>query len=470
MASVKTQPARGMRDFLPEEVRKREYVIGVIKDVYERYGFEPLETPAVENIDTLLGKYGDEGNQLIFKILKRGVHEQTGEADLALRYDLTVPLARVVAEYGDRLPKFFKRYQIQPVWRADRPARGRFREFYQCDVDILGSRSMMVEAELMAAAGEALSQLSFDDFTIRLNHRQALSGILTSAGVSLEQHDAALVALDKLDKAGREAVQSELDLRGIEKQSANKLLDFFLELASLEHAAEISVGDYPHEKRQALNAAVLGRMVELVGSNEIGARGVDQLRTILDFAAANGTATRIRVDPSLARGLSYYTGAIMEITVKDLAGSLGGGGRYDSLVGMFLGEEVPACGFSLGLERIIVVMSERQMFPTALVSSPADLMVTVWDDRSMSESLTLASELRGEGLRVDLYPEADKLSKQFKYASARGIPWVIILGEDERSRGEISLKDMRNGEQHAVKRSVVAAELRKALDERREKK
>src|SRR5712672_775357 len=178
MSAAKTQPARGMRDFLPADVRKREYVIGVIKDVYERYGFEPLETPAVENIETLMGKYGEEGNQLIFKILKRGTHESTGEADLALRYDLTVPLARVVAEYRDKLPRFFKRYQIQPVWRADRPARGRFREFYQCDVDALGSRSMVVEAELCSAASEALEQLGFHDFTIRLNHRAELTGIL----------------------------------------------------------------------------------------------------------------------------------------------------------------------------------------------------------------------------------------------------------------------------------------------------
>src|SRR6266481_4758303 len=194
MSSAKTQPARGMRDFLPADVRKREYVIGVIKEVYERYGFEPLETPAVENIETLLGKYGEEGNQLIFKILKRGVHESSGEADLALRYDLTVPLARVVAEYRDKLPKFFKRYQIQPVWRADRPARGRFREFYQCDVDVLGSRSMLVEAEICAAASEVLKRLGFHDFTIRLNHRKALTGILEWAGVSTESHGAVVVA------------------------------------------------------------------------------------------------------------------------------------------------------------------------------------------------------------------------------------------------------------------------------------
>src|SRR5215211_2206002 len=203
MPSTKTQsqnthPPRGMRDFLPSEVRRREYVIGVIREVYERYGFEPLETPAVENIETLMGKYGEEGNQLIFKILKRGQHERTGEADLALRYDLTVPLARVVAEYREKLPRFFKRYQIQPVWRADRPARGRFREFYQCDVDILGSHSMVVETELIAAASEALKQLGFADFTVRVNHRQALAGMLLAAGVPPEKHDVTLTALDKL--------------------------------------------------------------------------------------------------------------------------------------------------------------------------------------------------------------------------------------------------------------------------------
>jgi len=204
-----------MRDFLPAEVRRRDYVIGVIKEVYERYGFEPLETPAVENIETLLGKYGEEGNQLIFKILKRGVHEKTGEADLALRYDLTVPLARVVAQYQNELPKFFKRYQIQPVWRADRPARGRFREFYQCDVDVLGSRSMVVEAELIAAASDALSALGFQDFLVRLNHRDVLKGVLDNAGVAAESHDLALVALDKLDKIGSDGVQKELGERGI---------------------------------------------------------------------------------------------------------------------------------------------------------------------------------------------------------------------------------------------------------------
>src|SRR5262247_1787300 len=198
MPSPKTQPARGMRDFLPAEVRKREYVVGVIKSVYERYGLEPLETPAVENIETLMGKYGEEGNQLIFKILKRGEHEKTGEADLALRYDLTVPLARVVAQYQNELPKFFKRYQIQPVWRADRPARGRFREFYQCDIDAMGSTSPVVEAEILAAVSEVLRTLGFSDFVIQLNHRQLLTSLLTAAGIGTGSHVDALVAVDKL--------------------------------------------------------------------------------------------------------------------------------------------------------------------------------------------------------------------------------------------------------------------------------
>src|ERR1700681_570313 len=220
MASAKTQPARGMRDFLPEDVRRREYVIGVIKEVYERYGFEPLETPAVENIEILLGKYGDEGNKLIFKILRRGEHEVTGEADLALRYDLTVPLARVVAQYQNELRRFFKRYQIQPVWRADRPARGRFREFYQCDIDAVGSTSLVVEAELLGGVSEVLTRLGFDDFRVRLNHRQLLTALLESAGVDAGMHGAALVALDKLEKIGQDGVEEEFTRRGIARQSA----------------------------------------------------------------------------------------------------------------------------------------------------------------------------------------------------------------------------------------------------------
>jgi len=463
--SSKTQPARGMRDFLPADVRRRDYVIGIVKRVYERYGFEPLETPAVENIETLMGKYGEEGNQLIFKILKRGVHEATGEADLALRYDLTVPLARVVAEHRNDLPKFFKRYQIQPVWRADRPARGRFREFYQCDVDCLGSSSMLIEAQLCAAASDALVALGFEHFTIRLNHRQVLAGVLDASGVSSEKHADALVAIDKLDKIGREGVAREFAERGIAQESGEKLLSFFESLGALEHAAQlVDVESIAHvSENEALNAALLGRLVEFVGDHEMGARGIDELRSVIEYSAALGHANHIKIDPALARGLSYYTGAIMEISVKELAGSLGGGGRYDNLVGMFSNKSVPACGFSLGLERIIVVMTEREMFPASLATAPADVMVAIWNEEGIIDSLALANELRAENLRVDLYPEADKLGKQFKYASERGIAFVAVVGADEKARGEASLKDLRSGEQKSLPRASLAATIREKL-------
>src|SRR5712671_5500469 len=223
----RTEPARGMRDFLPEDVRRREHVIAIITRVYERYGFEPLETPAVENIETLLGKYGEEGNQLIYKILKRGEGEATGQADLALRYDLTVPLARVMAEHRAKLPRMFKRYQIQPVWRADRPARGRFREFYQCDIDAIGSTSAIVEAELLGAVAEVMTRLGFQDFVVRLNHRRLLSAILEQSGLPREQHGEALISIDKLDKLAREQVMLDMVARGIDRQAAIRCLDVF---------------------------------------------------------------------------------------------------------------------------------------------------------------------------------------------------------------------------------------------------
>jgi histidyl-tRNA synthetase len=449
-----TKPPSGTRDFLPTDVRRREYVVRVIREVYERYGFEPLETPAYENIETLMGKYGEEGNQLIFKILRRGEGGKTGEADLALRYDLTVPLARVVAEHGDRLPKFFKRYQIQPVWRADRPARGRFREFYQCDVDAIGSRSVVVEAEVFAAVDEVLRTLGFKDFTIRLNHRRVLAGVLDASGVPADKHDEALVALDKLDKIGAEGVAREFEERGIGREAGENLLDFFA-VESLERAAGIVAdGERAETENEAFNVAMLGRLVEFVGAHEAGARGVEDLRKIIEYSAAYQSRGRIKIDPSLARGLAYYTGAIMEVSVPDLSGSLGGGGRYDNLVGMFSGKDVPACGFSLGLERIVVVMTERGMFPASLSGSAADVMVTVWDEESVADSLALAGELRGAGLRVDVYPEADKLGKQFKYASARGVPFVAVVGDEERTTGEVALKDMASGEQRTLPRDA----------------
>jgi len=432
-----TNPARGTRDFLPADVRKREYVIGIIKEVYESYGFEPLETPAVENIETLMGKYGEEGNQLIFKILKRGekllesVQSPKSKAqgretldvghwaldslsDLALRYDLTVPLARVVANHKNDLPKFFKRYQIQPVWRADRPARGRFREFYQCDVDVIGSESMVVEAEIISAACDILSRLGFNDFSVRINHRKLLSKMVSDS--KIENEADALVALDKLDKIGVEGVRAELLSRGIDDASSNKFLE--LVTGSISNA---------------------------------------ELDTVISLCSRKP----VKIDPSLARGLSYYTGTIMEINVPDLAGSLGGGGRYDGLIGMFGKEQIPACGFSLGLERILVVMEERGMFPPEIAdSTPADVMVTIWNEDTGAESLKLANELRSNGLRVTVYPEADKLGKQLKYADSIKVPFVCVMGDDEIKSGSVKLKKMSSGEEWNMKPAEIVSKIK----------
>jgi histidyl-tRNA synthetase len=425
MASPQTRPARGMRDFLPEEVRRREYVIGIVSSVYQRYGFEPLETPALENIETLTGKYGDEGNKLIFKVLRRGEHESSGETDLALRYDLTVPLARVVAEYRGTLPKHFKRYQIQPVWRADRPARGRFREFFQCDVDAIGSRSPVVETEMLAAVSEVLKKLGFDDFTIHLNHRQLLTATLNRAGVEPALHTTALVALDKLDKIGVEGVLKEMVSRNVPQNAAQAVLD---------NVASGEFGSFPDEQ---------------------GAAAAENLGEIMNLSGSTAASGHVKPAPFLARGLSYYTGAIMEVSVPDLAGSLGGGGRYDGLIGMFLGEDVPACGFSLGLERILVVMTERKMFPPEIERASADVLLTLFDESTIPDALKLAAELRAGGIRVEVYPEPDKLGKQIKYASTRKIRFAAILGGDEIARGEVTIRNLDTGEQKTMPHPAV---------------
>jgi histidyl-tRNA synthetase len=436
-----------MRDFLPADVRKREYVIGIIKVVYESYGFEPLETPAVENLETLMGKYGEEGNQLVFKILKRGEKlrqeravSESQLADLALRYDLTVPLARVVANRKNDLPKFFKRYQIQPVWRADRPARGRFREFYQCDVDSIGSGSMVVEAELITAVSKILRRLGFADFVIRLNHRKVLTDILDTAGVATEQHGDALVAIDKLDKIGVEGVGKELSERGVSENAANTLLDIF------EQTARI-IGE-----GKDINRTIVSNLINIVSPEVL--KEIGETLRLAEKAP-------IQLDPSLARGLSYYTGTIMEINVPDLAGSLGGGGRYDGLIGMFGKEQIPACGFSLGLERILVVMEERGMFPADIAeSAPADVMITIFNETTTAESLKLANQLRSEKIRVTVYPEPDKIAKQMKYADAINVPFVAILGETEIAAGKLKLKNMKSGEERLVTVSEASSMIR----------
>ncbi|MCB0043929.1 MAG: histidine--tRNA ligase [Caldilineaceae bacterium] len=442
MAKINTAPLSGMRDFLPLDVLRRNYVIDIVSRVYQSYGFEPLETPTMERLSTLLGKYGDEGDQLIFRVMKRGdkltralennpTRESVGDA--GLRYDLTVPLARVVAQYRNDLPRYFKRYQIQPVFRADRPAKGRYREFYQCDVDVIGSSSQTVEAEVLAAAAEILTELGFtgpDDFAVRLNHRGVLRGIMEVTGVAAEQEEVALVAIDKLDKVGLEGVRSELETRGISAGATERLLTV------LDGAPDS-------------NEETLAWLTELLAPSEAGSQGVSELRKVIAYSAGGPAAARLRIDPYLARGLSYYTGPIFEIEFPGLSGSGGGGGRYDNLIGMFSGQSLPACGFSLGLERIVLLLEERGMFPAQLAGTP-QVLVTQFDESTVAASLALARRLRSAGLRADFYPDTDRYGRQFKYAEERGIRYALLLGPQEMEQAQIAVKDLVTGDQVSV--------------------
>jgi histidyl-tRNA synthetase len=448
MAKVNTAPLSGMRDFLSIDVLRRNYVLAIIERIFQSYGFEPLETPTMERLSTLLGKYGEEGDQLIFRVLKRG--EKLAEAlskeptendisDAGLRYDLTVPLARVVAEYRSKLPRYFKRYQIQSVYRADRPAKGRFREFFQCDVDIVGSASQTVEAETIAAGAQVLCELGFGGeehpFAIRLNHRGILRGLMETAGVPQDLEGDALVAIDKLDKIGLDGVRRELDQRGIELTAATRLLE--------------TMAAAPQTNLEM--AAWLGDLLE---DSELGSRGVNEIKAIMTYSAHGPAADHLRIDPYLARGLSYYTGAIFEIEFPGFSGSGGGGGRYDDLVGMFSGQRIPSCGFSLGLERILLLMEEQQMFPERLAGQP-QVLVTQFDEATVGASLQLAHQLRTAGLRVDLYPDIDRYGRQFKYAEERQIRYALLISPRELEADVVAVKDLVSGEQEDVPASEV---------------
>jgi len=472
MAKENTAPLKGTRDFLPQDVRRREHVLAIVRDVYGRYGFEPLETPAMERLETLLGKYGEEGDQLIFRVLHRGaelgraldkIRARSGEspasreearaafkrdelalADSALRYDLTVPLARVVAEYQGQLPRFFKRYQIQPVWRADRPGAGRFREFYQCDVDIVGSKDPICEVEVASAVCEVLDRLGFDDYRVRLNHRALLRGVVEASGVPLERELDAITELDKLGKVSPAEVQAALEQRGIPAQAAARLM-------------EIAVGAGAAQDDRGLLDALEGALA----SSEAGRRGVAELRQLLGLAAHAPCGKRLRLDPSLARGLSYYTGPVFEVQVPDLGGSLGGGGRYDDLIGMFLRQPLPAVGFSLGLERILVVMGERRMFPDLATAAP--VMVLRLEEATSPEALRVASTLRSAGIPTELYPNVDKLGKQLQYAESRGTKLVAFVGSREQAAGQVALKVMATQQQHMVAQAELVSTARALL-------
>jgi histidyl-tRNA synthetase len=405
----------------------------------------------------LLGKYGDEGDQLLFKILLRGeplvtgirqaaahleqpggIHQgRSGEtapgaepllADLGLRYDLTVPLARVYAAHQSKLPPVFKRYQIQPVWRADTPGKGRFREFYQCDVDVCGSTSHLVEAEVLGAAAECLTQLGFDDFKLRINHRGLLRAIVEHSGIAAEHETTAIVAIDKLDKIGADGVAKELTGRGISEPSAKRLLEII-------SATEAPTGDVAQAQLVAQSAATLASLKRALAESERGQQALAEIEAVFELAQHTAAAGHLTFDVSLARGLGYYTGCIFEITVKDLAGSLGGGGRYDGLIGMFLGRDVPACGLSLGLERILVVMEERKMYPEHF--ERIDAVVAATDASLQASALALSRHLRAAGLRIDLEPRVLAPGKLRKHADEQDVPAAVWLEPASPERASV---------------------------------
>ncbi len=439
MTQVSTKPPSGMRDFLAADVVQRRHVLSVVQRVYESFGFVPLETPTIENLSTLLGKYGPEGDQLLYRILHRrerlaralegGAPTELDLSDEGLRYDLTVPLARVVANYTE-LPAFYKRYQIQPVWRADRPAKGRFREFYQCDVDITGTKSIVADAEVCGAIAAVLEQLGFTDFKILLNHRELLRALVTEADIAPEQEALALIALDKLDKIGADGVAKELDEKGIGAERGRNLLRA-LEAARAPDFLATRSGD----------------------TAKPGSQAARELLTLMEIAAGGPAGSHVTFDPTLARGLSYYTGPIFEISCAGLAGSMGGGGRYDNLIGMFTKRSIPAVGFSLGLERVLLVMAERGMFPRLGIGP--QLLLCRFADVPAAAAVQIASSLRAQGLRVEVFADTPALGKQLGYADTIGAEFAAILGGKELAEGTITLKRLATGEQQTVPQAAI---------------
>ncbi len=434
MSSLSTDPASGTRDFLPEDMAVRHRVLDTIRAVFESHGFDPLDTPAFERLDVLTGKYGEEGDQLMFKILRRGEHESSGEADLALRYDLTVPLARVVARYGSQLVTPFKRYHVAPVWRADRPGHGRFREFFQCDVDVVGSDSLVADASTIAAAADALDRLGLGGFRVQLNSRKALRGLIRAYGVDEARETDTLVALDKLDKIGVDGVVAELGQRGIPSTAIDAL------------GGDLAGDDLPGAVRERLESTEAGRA---------GMAEVDQVLGLLDGRVPGGS---IAWSPVLARGLSYYTGPVWEFVHDGLDATIAAGGRYDGLVGMFSGNDLPATGSSLGIERILLLLAEQDQ-----AAAGPEVVVTIMDDDAAADALQLAREVRTAGFTTDLWVGTGKFGKQLKYADRRGARVALIAGSREREAGTVAAKWLDTGEQEEYRRDELVDHLRSTL-------
>lgn len=446
---------QGTRDFSPLEVRRRQYIFNTLRNIFELYSYQPLETPAMENLTTLTGKYGEEGDRLIFKILNNGLHEKKDSdkqkmneewgkllekpysspvvTERALRYDLTIPFARYVVMHQNDLALPFRRYQMQPVWRADRPQRGRYREFWQCDCDVVGSASLINEAELLCIYRQAFHELNLPQVTVKINSRKILAGIAEIGGAP-EKMMEMTIALDKLDKIGWDGVEKEMLERGLEQNG----IDAIKTIVELNGSNE--------EKLSALQIAMHG--------SEIGLQGIEEVRQTLAYHTqlqATEWTSSLSLDTSLARGLNYYTGIIMEVTTDAVKmGSIGGGGRYDDLTGLFGLKGLSGVGVSFGIDRIYDVLEELSLFPESLTEGGTGVMLVNIGGENEAYALSILQQLRNSGIAAELYPDAAKFDKQMKYANKRGLAYVLITGDDERTQQKIAVKNFKTGEQQTL--------------------
>ncbi|MCK9421781.1 MAG: histidine--tRNA ligase [Bacteroidales bacterium] len=451
MSLPKPSIPKGTRDFNPVEMIRRNFIFETIRNVFQMFGYQPIETPAMENLSTLMGKYGEEGDKLLFKILNSGdfmhavqnlnLKSQNSElksqnykdltpyiSEKGLRYDLTVPFARFVVQHQHELIFPFKRYQIQPVWRADRPQKGRYREFFQCDVDVVGSHSLLYEVELVQITDAIFSALGIK-VLIRINNRKILAGIADAVGAADKLPDIT-IAMDKLDKIGLEKVNEELIQRGISREAVEKLQPIF----QLEDMLKS-------------NAGILS---DFLRNSEIGCKGLEEIEKVNDFLKIIDLNNKFIFDIKLARGLNYYTGTIIEVNALDVAiGSMCGGGRYDDLTGIFGLPDMSGVGISFGADRIHDVMLELNLFPSTIVTSTRVLFINFGADEE-KYCLNLASRVRAAGIPAEIYPEQVKIKKQMDYANRKNIPYVVLAGQDEIQSGYIAVKDMKSGEQHTM--------------------
>lgn len=443
MTKVNLSIPKGTRDFTPQQMFRRNYIFSTLQTVFKKYGFQPIETPSMEQLSTLLGKYGDEGDKLLFKILNSGDYlkdvSETDKAEIGkltshicekgLRYDLTVPFARFVVMHRNEISFPFRRFQIQPVWRADRPQRGRYREFFQCDVDVIGTNSLMEEANLIKLIDEAYQKLNIN-VTIKLNNRKILQGIAECIGAA-EMFTDFTVALDKLDKIGWENVKNELIEKGISETACQKVDKIINN--------NVDFKDLPNYLREVLS------------ESQIAQTGISEIETTLKYLTISPIKNKIEFDITLARGLNYYTGAIFEVKAQDVQiGSICGGGRYDNLTGIFGMPEVSGVGVSFGADRIYDVMNELNLFPEDVLSSTKVLIINFGGEEEQN-AFALCSNLRNKDISCEIFPEAGKLKKQFAYADQKNIPWTLMQGSEEKSKNIVQLKNMKSGEQIEIK-------------------